>query len=146
MRGVERKWKCQWPFFCSSAITTHFQLVGLKVWRTFRKNWLRILLAWLKLPAVSGSVFKIFAFKGSAVGSNWLAHLLNQGFLAVKGSQQVSDWGQLVVKADKSWRVVLKVKVKNKSGRVSAVPSKLASILSLKRVCKRFSLLENKAK
>ena len=146
MRGVERKWKCQWPFFCNSAITTHFQLVGLKVWRTLRRNWLRSLLDWLKLLAISGLVLRIFAFKGSAVGSNWLTHLLNQGFLAVKGSQQVSDCGQLVVKADKSWRVVLKVRVKNKSGRFSAFPSKLASILSLKRVCKRFSLLENKAK
>ena len=127
-------------------MTTHFQLVGLKVWRTFRKNWLRSLLAWLKLRAVSGSVLRIFALQGSAVGSNWLAHLLNQGFLAVKGSQQVSDCGQLVVKADKSWRVVLKVRVKNNKGRVSAVPSKIASILSLKRVCKRFSLLEKRAK
>ncbi|CAI2200921.1 12223_t:CDS:2, partial [Funneliformis geosporum] len=106
---------------------------GLKVWRTLRRNLLKSLLAWLKLWAVSGLVFKILALQGSAVGSNWLAHLLNQGFLAVKGSQQGSFWSQLVVKADKSWRVVLKVRVKNKSGWVSAVPSKLASILSLKR-------------
>src|SRR5437763_15660780 len=88
----------------------------------------------------------ILTFRGSAVGSKLAAHFFNQGLLLVKGSQQGSFCYQLVVKEAKSSRVVLKVRVKNKSGLSSAVPSKLASILSLKMVWRRFSLLLNKAK
>jgi len=144
--GVLRKWKCQWPFFCNSAITAHFQDWGLKVWRTFRKNWLKAQLVWSQWLAFSGETFWIFTFKGSAVGSKLAAHFFSQGLLLVKGSQQGSFCSQLVVKEAKSSRVVLKVRVKNNSGLSSAVSSKLASTLSLKMVCKRFSLLLNKAK
>jgi hypothetical protein len=86
------------------------------------------------LLAVSGLTFWILTFKGSAEGSSSRASFNNQGFFWLKGSQQESDGGQLVVKEYKLSCVVLKVKVKNKSGRVSAEPSKLVSILSLKRV------------
>jgi len=79
--------------------------------------------------------------RGSAVGSKLAAHFFSQGLLLVKGFQQLSCWSQLVVKEAKSSRVVLKVKVKNNSGLSSAMPSKLASILSLKIVWRRFSLL-----
>ena len=75
-----------------------------------------------------------------------MANLRNQGFLVIKGVQQESAGGQFVVKEYKLSCVVLKVKVKKSKGRVSAEPSKLAAILSLKRVCKRFSLLEKRAK
>ena len=84
--------------------------------------------------------------RGSADGSKLAAHFFSQGLLLVKGFQQLSCWSQLVVKEAKSSRVVLKVKVKNSKERFSAVPSKLASILSLKMVCKRFSLLLNREK
>ncbi|CAH1768049.1 12447_t:CDS:2 [Entrophospora sp. SA101] len=70
--------------------------------------------------------FWIFTFKGSADGSQLAA--------------------QLVVKVDKSSRAVLKVKVRKSKGRCSAFPSKLASILSLKIVWRRFSLELNREK
>ena len=116
------------------------------MWRTLRKNWLKARLAWSHWLAVSELTLCIFTFNGSAVESNSRAYFNSQGFLWAKGSQQLSLWSQLVVKECKLSCVVLKVKVKNKSGLFSTVPSKLASILSLKRVWRRFSLLLNRAK
>ena len=143
---MERKWKCQCPFFCNSAITAHFHWEGLKTRRTFLKNWLKTRLADAQLLAVSGDTFWIFTFKSSADGSSSRAYLSSQGFLLIKGTQHWSFWSVLAVKAHKSSRAVLKVSVKNKSGLFSAVPSKLASILSLKRVWRRFSLLLKREK
>ena len=144
--GVLKKWKCQWPFFCNSAITTHFHWEGLKVWRTFRKNWLKAQLAWSQLLAFSEDTWWILTLRGSAEGSKLAAHLRSQGSFWFNGFQQLSCWSQLVVKEAKSSRAVLKVKVKNSKERFSAVPSKLASILSLKMVWRRFSLLLNREK
>jgi predicted aconitase with swiveling domain len=50
------------------------------------------------VEAVSGEVLKILTFKGSAVGSNVLAHFINHGECSFNGSQQLSFWLQLVVK------------------------------------------------
>ena len=102
--------------------------------RTFLKNWLRSWLAWVQLLAVSEEVLRILTLDSSACGSTSLAHLRNQGNFLLNGVQQASFWSQLLVKACKLSWVVLKVRVKNKSGRFSAAPSKLASILSLKMV------------
>ena len=143
--GVLKKWKCQWPCFCNSAITTHFQDWGLNTRRTFRKNWLKSLLDWVQLLAVSEEVFKILTLQDSAAGPSWLAYFNSQGFCLAKGSQQLSLWSQLVVKEYKLSCVVLKVRVRKRRGRFSAVPSKFASTLSLKIVWRRFSLELNKA-
>lgn len=143
---VLKKWKCQCPFFCSSVITVHFQEEGLKEWQTLRKNLLKSRLARVQLLAVSSDTFWILTFKGSACGSSSRASFSSQGFFLVKGVQQESVCGQLVVKACRLFWVVLKVRVRKRSGRFSALPSKLASILSLKRVWRRFSLLEKREK
>ena len=115
------------------------------MWRTLRKNWLKARLAWSHWLAVSELTLCIFTFNGSAVESNSRAYFSSQGFCLAKGSQQLSLWSQLVVKEYKLSCVVLKVRVKNKSGLSSAEPSKFASTLSLKIVWRRFSLELNKA-
>jgi hypothetical protein len=127
-------------------MTAHFHWEGLKIRRTFLKNWLKALLAWSQLLAISGATFWILTFKGSAKGSSWRAYFSSQGFFSCKGFQQGSFWSQLAVKACKLSWAALKVKVRKRRGLSSAVPSKLASILSLKIVWRRFSLELNKAK
>ena len=114
--------------------------------RTLRRNLLKAWLAWFQLLAVAEDTFWILTLRGSAVGSSSLAHFLSQGSFWDKVFQQGSVCFQLVVKEYKLSWVVLKVRVKNKSGRFSNIPSKLASILSLKIVCKRFSWLLKRAK
>ncbi len=102
--------------------------------RTRLKNRLKSWLASIQLVAVSGDTFLSLILSGSADGSNSLAQPLSQGNFSSSVVQQLSCWSQLVVQAYKSSCVVLKVKVKNKCGWWCSVPSKLASVLSLKMV------------
>ena len=106
--------------------------------RTLRRNLLKAWLAYCQFPAVSGLTFWILIFKGSADGSSRRAYLNSQGLASATGFQQESVCFQLLVKACKLSWVVLKVRVKNKSGLLFAIPSKLASILSLKIVPRVF--------
>ena len=71
-------------------MTAHFHWLGLKVWRTLRRNLLKSLLAWSQLLAVLEEVLRILTLQGSAVGSNSRANFSSQGFLLIKGSQQGS--------------------------------------------------------